>query len=276
MNASPRQADIRGRQGDIPVLIFPDQDTLGEHLAADLLAQIGEKDIFLLGCPGGRSLRSTYRAMGRLAAQEGTDLSHLVIVMMDDYVLPRGNGHEYCPADAHYSCRRFAREEIQGVLNDGLAEGKRIPHGNIWLPDPVEPQAYDERLRAAGGIDAFLLASGASDGHVAFNPPGSAIASGTSVVALPDTTRRDNLATFPEFKDISRVPSHGVTVGLGTISVLSRRALMVMHGEGKREAVRRLVEYGGFDAAWPASLLYNCHGPVLLLDESAAAGLHSV
>ena len=275
MSGEPRRAHIGEGKGNIPVLVFADANALGEHLAADLLTEIAEKDVFLLGCPGGRSLRSTYRAMGRLAAQDSADLSRLVIVMMDDYVLPQGEGHAYCPADAHYSCRRFAREEIQGALNEGLDTGQRIPDKNVWLPDPANPGEYDERLTAAGGIDAFLLASGASDGHVAFNPPGSALECGTRIVPLPDSTRRDNLATFPEFEDLSQVPAHGVTVGLGTISALSRRALMAIHGAGKEEAVRRLADCGGFDAAWPASLLYNCPGPMLLLDEAAAAGLEA-
>ena len=38
---------------------------------------------------------------------------------------------------------------------------------------PADPEGYEQRLADAGGIDLFLLASGAGDGHVAFNPPGA-------------------------------------------------------------------------------------------------------
>jgi sulfofructosephosphate aldolase len=48
------------------VRVFADPDELGENLADEILRayeQDGDRR-FLLGCPGGRSLRSTYRALG--------------------------------------------------------------------------------------------------------------------------------------------------------------------------------------------------------------------
>ena len=95
-------------------------------------------------------------------------------------------------------------------LNAGRPEHLQIPADRLWLPDPADPDAYDERIAAAGGIDLFLLASGAGDGHVAFNPPGTEAAARTRVVALPDSTRRDNLATFPTFGgELDAVPRTG-------------------------------------------------------------------
>ena len=47
---------------------------------------------FLLGCPGGRSARTTYRHLARRAAAERLDLSALVIVMMDEYVIADPTG----------------------------------------------------------------------------------------------------------------------------------------------------------------------------------------
>src|SRR3954471_19513220 len=170
-----------------------------EELGAELAAEIAARRPALLGCPGGRSLVTTYRALAR----SGADLSATTIVMMDEYVpVP--------PATAHFSCRGFALREIAGPLG--------IPEENVWLPDPDDPPAFDERIAAAGGIDLFLLASGASDGHVAFLPPGSPLEGRTSVVELAETTRRDNLATFPAFPGLDDVPRHGVTVGLATIA----------------------------------------------------------
>src|SRR5207237_3790602 len=121
----------------------------------------------------------------------------------------------------------FALREIAAPLG--------IPEERVWLPDPQDPSAYDERIAAAGGIDLFLLASGASDGHVAFLPPGSPRDGGTSVVELAETTRTDNLATFPRFAALDEVPLHGVSVGLATIAG-ARAARLVLHGPGKREA----------------------------------------
>jgi glucosamine-6-phosphate deaminase len=203
---------------------FADADELGRTLAAEVVAARPR----LLGCPGGRSLLTTYR---RLPA-----LPETTIVMMDEYLpVP--------PPSAHFSCRGFAERELPRVRE-------------VWLPDPDDPPAYDDRIADAGGIDVFLLASGASDGHVAMLGPGSPRAGRTSVVPLAESTRRDNLATFPEFESLGEVPTQGISVGLTTIA--DARALrMVIHGVHKRDAIDRLLSYDHFDSEWPASIVHD-------------------
>jgi glucosamine-6-phosphate deaminase len=203
---------------------FDDADALGATLAAEIVAAHPA----LLGCPGGRSLRSTYRRL--------PPLPETTVVMMDEYVpVP--------PASAHWSCRGFAERELPPVRD-------------VWLPDPEQPAAYDERIAAAGGVDLFLLASGASDGHVAMLGPGAPRDGRTNVVELAETTRRDNLRTFPDFESLEDVPRHGVTVGLATIA--DARALrLVVHGDDKREAIERLLSYDTFDPAWPVSIVHD-------------------
>jgi glucosamine-6-phosphate deaminase len=203
---------------------FADADELGRTLAAEVVAARPR----LLGCPGGRSLLTTYR---RLPA-----LPETTIVMMDEYLpVP--------PPSAHFSCRGFAERELPRVRE-------------VWLPDPDDPPAYDDRIADAGGIDVFLLASGASDGHVAMLGPGSPRAGRTSVVPLAESTRRDNLATFPEFESLGEVPTQGISVGLATIA--DARALrLVIHGEDKRAAIERLLSYERFDPEWPASIVHD-------------------
>jgi glucosamine-6-phosphate deaminase len=203
---------------------FADADELGATLARELVAA----EPNMLGCPGGRSLRTTYRRL--------PTLRETTIVMMDEYVpVP--------PAGAHYSCRGFAERELPRARD-------------VWLPDPQDPAAYDERIAAAGGIDVFLLASGATDGHVAMLGPGARRHGRTAVVRLAETTRRDNLRTFPEFGSLDDVPTQGVSVGLQTIA--DARALrMVIHGEDKRAAIERLLSYDRFDPAWPASIVHD-------------------
>jgi glucosamine-6-phosphate deaminase len=89
-------------------------------------------------------------------------------------------------------------------------------------------------------------------------------------VALSEETRQDNLSTFPQFKSLAEVPTHGVSVGLGTIARLSREAVLVMHGAGKRESARRVQAASGFDAAWPATLVHECRRGRTYLDKAAA------
>ncbi|CAN5614723.1 glucosamine-6-phosphate deaminase [soil metagenome] len=221
---------------------------------------------YILGCPGGRSGRSTYQAL--VGLQRGADLSHVVIAMMDDYVEPLpGGGWQHVPPEVHHSCRRFALEEIAKPLNKVAAAIVRPEH--IWLPDPMEPEEYGRRLRAAGGVDLFIVASGASDGHVAFVRPGSALDSEVAVIELAATTRRDNLATFPAFTSLDEVPSHGVSVGLGTIRDVSRSVRLVIHGSAKRSAADRVLAARDFDPDWPATFIHRCRDARILIDEAA-------
>jgi glucosamine-6-phosphate deaminase len=233
---------------EVHVLQTP--EAIGDALAREIADRHdAAPGAFLLGCPGGRSLRSTYVALGRRTRS----FDRLVIVMMDEYV--------GAPRDAHHSCTRFAFEEVAGPL--GVAPDR------VWLPTADDPSAYDERIARAGGIDVFLLASGASDGHVAFLPPGSPLDGRTSVVEIAETTRRDNLATFPAFRSVDDVPTHGVSVGLGTISA-ARSLRLVLHGPAKRAAAKRLLALDRFDPSWPASVVHEHDDAIVYLDRDAA------
>lgn len=259
-----------------PVRVHADPVALGQELAAEIAAGIAaatrERRRYLLGCPGGRSLRSTYLALAARVAHDGLDLRDVVIVMMDDYLVPDGSGWTRVHPDNHFSCERFARDEIARPLNAAVPAGRGIRDEHVWLPDPADPAAYDRRISDAGSVDCFLVASGASDGHVAFVPPGSPLDGTTSIIPIAETTRRDNLGTFPDFRTLDDVPTHGVSVGLGTIRGLSRSVRLVVHGDAKRQAADRLLATDDFDPAWPASFLHRCPDPVLLLDQAAAGG----
>lgn len=260
-------------EAQLRVLASPDE--IGEDVAARLLERIESARLaakrFLLGCPTGRSPKPVFAAMARRLGAKPQDLSHLVFVMMDEYLVEGRDGLEYAPADAPWSCHHFARSEIAAKLNATLPGRQRIRANAFWFPDPHDPAAYDARIDAAGGIDFFLLASGASDGHVAFNPPGSARDSRTRVIALSDETRRDNLKTFPAFGTLDAVPRHGVSVGIDTI-LRSRAAVMIAWGEGKRLTVSRMRGADRYEPDWPATLIHECASGEILCDEAAGRG----
>src|SRR5688572_17431396 len=232
-----------------PLRILPSPDAIGEELAARLVQRIeqarGGGRRFLLGCPTGRTPRPVFAALARRLAEAAQDVSHVVLVMMDEYLVPGDGGLQYAPASAPWSCHHFARVEIAESLNKGLPSHHRLRDDATWFPDPRDPAAYDARIADAGGIDFFLLASGASDGHVAFNPPGSPRESRTRVIPLSDETRRDNLQTFPTFGTLENVPRHGVSVGVATITA-SKSAIMMALGAGKRPTVSRMRAATGY------------------------------
>lgn len=101
-------------------------------------------------------------------------------------------------------------------------------------------EAFEETITALGPVSVQLLGLG-SNGHIAFNEPGSAFDSVTRVVELHPQTRADN-ARF--FASADQVPTNAVTQGLATINRASALLLLVF-GEGKRPALLQALSDPG-------------------------------
>ena len=153
---------------------MPEQ--LGEALAREILDGIAATPPdrrYLLGCPGGRSLRSTYQALARLVPADA-DLRRLVIVMMDEYVVETADGPRRIDpaATAAAPALRRARSRAHQRRGD---RGHGILPEHVWGPGPcsIRPRTTGV-IEEAGGVDLFLTASGAGDGHLAFVAAGGA------------------------------------------------------------------------------------------------------
>lgn len=275
MNSSRRSALTHQLPGEVVSLqptVLPDAEAVGDAVADLILGRLAASTgpRFLLGCPGGRTGSPTYEALARRAAA-GADLSRLVVVMMDEYVVPGDDGslHRVDPELPH-SCLGFAQRQILGPIAAACERAGTVPPTEIWMPDPADPAAYDDRIEAAGGIDLFLLATGASDGHIAFNQPGTPRDARAHVTHLGEATRRDNMATFPDFTRLDMVPTHGVTVGVDTIAALSREVVMIVCGEHKRDAFARISAAVAYEPDWPATIAVECKNPMVIADLAAA------
>jgi glucosamine-6-phosphate deaminase len=237
---------------------------IGEALAREIL--VGVRDAaatdrnYVLGCPAGRTPLPVYGAL--VDAAKTTDLERLHLILMDEFVERHGETWRRIPTSAHHSCAGFAERHL-------LAGLPGLPRQNLHIPDPQAPAAYETLIADLGGIDLFLLASGTSDGHVAFNPPGTPLGSVTRVVELAQETRKDNLSTFPGFGSLEKVPTHGVSIGLGSIAGHSRGSVMILHGAHKGPALARLRACDGFRPSWPASVVHACANPRILVDQAA-------
>lgn len=114
-----------------------------------------------------------------------------------------------------------------------------ILNGNA--PDlKLECDAYEKKIAAVGGIELFLGGIG-TDGHIAFNEPGSSIQSRTRVKTLAYETIVANARFFGG--DISKVPKMALTVGVGTI-MDAREVLIIVTGQHKAVALEKCIEQG--------------------------------
>ena len=141
------------------------------------------------------------------------------------------------------------------VLN-GLAEDWR-----------KEVSAYEAAIKKAGGIDLQVLGIG-SDGHIAFNEPGSSLTSRTRIVSLTPQTIKDN-ARF--FKKAADVPRQALSMGVGSI-MEARRIVLLAFGANKADAVKGAVE-GGVSQFCTASALQMHQDCWFFCDAAAAAKL---
>lgn len=218
---------------------------LGEGIAQTVAELVREKPDCVLGWPSGRTTLPVLAAIKRMPQ---LDLSRAVVVMMDDYAWGSDDGFVNCDPEAHYSCYRWIQEEWGAAIAP-------VRQPRFLVPSASDPAAYEKQIVELGGVDLFLVGLGTTDGHVAFNPPGTSVDSETRVVELAETTRLDNLQTFPHFRALDEIPRYGVTVGLKTI-LGARRVFALAHGEHKADVVRRTLQAGRFIPKLPSTCLY--------------------
>lgn len=146
-------------------------------------------------------------------------------------------------------------------------ENVNILNGNAPSLE-AECVEYEAKIRRAGGIDLFLGGIG-EDGHIAFNEPGSSLASRTRVKTLAYDTILANSRFFDN--DIAKVPRMALTVGVQTV-LESREVVVVILGARKALALQRCIEQG-VNHMWTLSSLQLHPHPMIVCDEDATLEL---
>lgn len=243
------------------VIILQDANEIGVVGADAIAALLGRKPDAVLGLATGSSPLAIYDELARRYAAGEISFDRARGFTLDEYVgLPADHPQRYRNVidEVFVSKVDFAPGALQGP--DGLA-----------ADIPAACAAYETAISDAGGVDLQILGIG-TDGHIAFNEPGSSLGSRTRIKTLTRQTRTDNSRFFGG--DIDAVPTHCLTQGLATI-MEARHLILVAMGHGKAEAVHQLVE-GAISALWPATVLQLHPHVTVLLDEPAARRLQLV
>ena len=122
---------------------------------------------------------------------------------------------------------------------------------------------YDDLIKSFGGIDLQILGIG-SDGHIAFNEPGTSFDSLTHVAELAESTIVDNSRLF---NDISEVPTKAVTMGLKSI-MNAKKIVLIATGKNKAKAIKALLK-GPKTEDNPASILQDHPDCTIYVDHEA-------
>lgn len=240
------------------VVILDEPERLA-HVAADAVAGVlASTPGATLGLATGSSPLAVYDELAARCSRGELSFASAGGFTLDEYVgLPADHPERYRTViDRDFVSRvNFAPGAVAGP--DGLASDI-----------PAACAAYERSIADAGGVDLQILGIG-SDGHIAFNEPGSSFASRTRIKTLTRQTRVDNARFFGG--DVDAVPTHCLTQGLGTI-MQARHVVLLATGQGKAEAIHQLVE-GAVSALWPGTILQHHPHVTVLLDPSAGSRL---
>lgn len=222
-----------------------------------VVRQVSANPRLVLGLATGRTMLGFYRNLVERHRNGEVSFAGCTSFNLDEYV----NLNPDHPASYH------------AYMRWNFVEGVDIPPDRVHIPDgnhePILESCarYEEDIRRAGGIDLQLLGIG-RNGHIAFNEPGSSLASRTRVKRLSQDTI---LANTPDFGDPDSVPRYVITMGIGTI-LEARMILLIATGSSKARAVEQMVE-GPVTAQCPASVLQMHPHVFVVVDEAAAARL---
>jgi len=221
--------------------------------AAEIVAGvIKAKTDAVLGLPTGSSPVGMYARLIEMHKAGALDFSRVTTFNLDEY----------------YPIKRDDPQSYYKFMFDNFFGGVNINPENIHIPDgeaadpAMECSQYDQKINRAGGIDLMVLGLG-PNGHIGFNEPGGSLVPHTHVAELTEATIAANARFFSSAAD---VPVKALTMGMGSIIAKSRKILMLVSGEPKREIFKRFYEGKEITTNNPASFLY-LHNDVTVLSD---------
>ena len=235
------------------VIVVKSYDEMSKKAFEIMKATIKEKKNAVLGLATGSTPIGLYKEMIADYKVGGTSYSEVSAFNLDEYM-----GLDYF---SNQSYVYFMRENLFDHIDIKL-ENTNIENGKA--PDPAAECARYNALLAENTVDLQILGIG-SNGHIAFNEPGTPFDSVTHVVDLTENTIKDNSRLFNSIDD---VPKQAFTMGLSNI-MSAKKILVLANGENKAKAVYGMVR-GEITDNVPASILQNHADCTLICDEAAA------
>lgn len=213
---------------------------------------------FVLGLPTGGTPLGMYKKLIEMYQAGAISFRHVVTFNMDEYVgLPKDHPQSY-----------------YAYMYRNLFDHIDIPREQVHILDGTtsdvneECRQYEEKIKSFGGIELFIGGVG-EDGHIAFNEPGSSLESRTRIKTLTYSTQLANARFFDN--DVSKVPKHALTVGVGTI-MDAREVMILAQGYNKAMALHHAIE-GSVNHMWTVSALQLHPHSIIVCDQDATLEL---
>ncbi len=202
------------------VIVERDREGVSRRAALVVATLVRRRPTCVLGLATGSTPLGMYAELIRLHREEGLDFSRVVTFNLDEYVGLSGSHPQ--------SYRYFMQQNLFDHINIDPRD-THVPDGRA-LDFEAYCEQYERMIAEEGGIDLQVLGIG-SDGHIAFNEPGSSLGSRTRLKTLTEETVRDNARFFGSEKEVPRL---AITMGVGTI-LESRQCLLLAAGDSKAQ-----------------------------------------
>ena len=203
-------------------------------IASNIRDKVKHQSHVVLGLATGSTPIGIYE---KLSKMRNTNFGDTITFNLDEYV----------GIDKHHD------QSYQYFMNKHLFSN--LNFRKHYFPTEENWNEYDLMIKNSGGIDIQILGIG-TNGHIAFNEPGSNRYSSTRIVDLTENTIKDNSRFFDNIED---VPTKAYTMGLSSI-MGAEKIYLVAVGKHKKEILEEAV-HGNITEDIPASFLQehpNC------------------
>ena len=235
-------------------VVIGSEKEISKEIAEEFIKQINAKPNSVLGLATGTSPLGVYANLVKANKEGRVSFKDVATFNLDEYIGLDGTHNQ--------SYRYFMNENLFNHIDIDKSKThvlKGVGDYETYLAQ------YDDEIASFGGIDLQILGIG-SDGHIAFNEPGTPFDSLTHVAELAESTIVDNSRLF---NDISEVPTKAVTMGLRSI-MNARKIVLIATGKNKAKAIRDLLK-GPMTEAVPCSILQKHPDCTIYVDEDAAS-----
>lgn len=235
------------------VIVAKNYDEMSEKAFGVMAEVVKSNPQAVLGLATGSTPLGLYKNMIEDHKKNGTSYKQIKTVNLDEYAgLDENSDQSYV---------YFMRKNLFDSL-DIDRKNTNIENG-VAKDREAECARYNELLHGMQQ-DIQVLGIG-SNGHIAFNEPGTPFGSETHIVDLTESTIKDNSRLF---QNIDEVPRQAFTMGLKNI-MNAKKILILANGANKAQAVYGLVK-GEVTEQVPASVLQLHPDCTLVCDEAAA------
>ncbi len=233
-------------------VVVGNNEKISALIAEEFIKVINAKPNCVLGLATGTSPLEVYADLAKANKEGRVSFKDVATFNLDEYIGLEGTHNQ--------SYRYFMNENLFNHIDIDKEKTHVLKGVGDYL---AYANQYDKLIEEFGGIDIQILGIG-SDGHIAFNEPGTPFDSLTHVAELAESTIVDNSRLF---NDISEVPTKAVTMGLKSI-MNARKIVLIATGKNKAQAIFNLLK-GPKTEEVPCSILQDHPDCTIYVDEEA-------